>query len=202
MSKKPKSKTKIRSGGALTFIFVCLLVSAFFRFGGSESAIAKEVAAFTAGSKDKPVQLASEIAECKPVENPGPLLQAIRDRQALLEARESRLADRIQALKVAEQSLKENIGILLAAEQKLAATLTIADAAAEKDLKSLTSVYENMKSKNAANLFGEMAPEFAAGFLGRMRSDSAAGIMSNLTPEKAYKISLILAGRNARAPAK
>ena len=46
----------------------------------------------------------------------------------------------------------------------------------------------------------EMEPSFAAGFLARMRSDVAAGIMAGLKPETAYTISVILAGRNAKAP--
>ena len=46
-----------------------------------------------------------------------------------------------------------------------------------------------------------MAPEFAAGFIGRMRADIAAAIMAGLTPETAYSVSAILAGRNTSAPA-
>ena len=45
-----------------------------------------------------------------------------------------------------------------------------------------------------------MTPEFAAGFIGRMRADAAAAIMAGLSPQAAYTISVILAGRNARAP--
>jgi flagellar motility protein MotE (MotC chaperone) len=45
-----------------------------------------------------------------------------------------------------------------------------------------------------------MDPDFAAGFLGRMRPAAAAGIMAGLSPQKAYTISVLLAGRNAQAP--
>ena len=191
------SRRSHRSSSALTVIVICLLVSGLLRLGGNESAIAKEVA-----SLSDPLAQAEDAkaATCETSEHTGPLLQAIRDRQAALEKREKQFVDRLQALTVAEAKLKENTAALLAAEQRLAATLTIADEAAEKDLMRLTAVYENMKVKNAAGLFGEMAPEFAAGFLARMRSDVAAGIMSNLEPGHAYTISLILAGRNARAP--
>ena len=78
--------------------------------------------------------------------------------------------------------------------------LAVAEKAAEGDLSRLTSVYEAMKPKDAAALFEAMEPEFAAGFLGRMRPDAAAGIMTGLSPETAYMISVVLAGRNARAP--
>ncbi|NOX41166.1 MAG: hypothetical protein GXP05_11845 [Alphaproteobacteria bacterium] len=191
-----------RTGGALTFVFVTLLISGFLRLGGDEFAWAQEIAALSVGSdtpvaKQKPVPTA-----CVANGNTAQMLTAIRYRQAQLDIRDSRSVDRLQALKVAELKIKQNTKALVAAEKRLAATLAIADSAAEKDLLRLTTVYENMKPKNAIGLFGEMAPEFAAGFLGRMRPQSAALIMSSLSPEKAYQISLILAGRNARAPVK
>ena len=72
---------------------------------------------------------------------------------------------------------------------------------AEDDLVQLTSVYENMKPKEAALLFERMSPDFAAGFLGRMRPEDAAAIMSGLPPELGYSISVLLASRNADAAA-
>ena len=87
-----------------------------------------------------------------------------------------------------------------AAEAKLASTLALADNAAENDLARMTSVYENMKPKEAAALFEEMSPDFAAGFLGRMRPDAAAAIMAGLSAPTAYTVSVVLAGRNASAP--
>ena len=72
--------------------------------------------------------------------------------------------------------------------------------AVENDLAALTSVYENMKPKEAAPLFEAMDPVFAAGFLARMRPEVAAGIMAKLSPDAAYSISVILAGRNANVP--
>jgi flagellar motility protein MotE (MotC chaperone) len=45
-----------------------------------------------------------------------------------------------------------------------------------------------------------MAPDFAAGFLAQMRPDAAAAVLSGLDPNKAYTISVVLAGRNALAP--
>ena len=53
-----------------------------------------------------------------------------------------------------------------------------------------------MKPSEAAALFQKMDPDFAAGFLGRMAPKSAASILSGLDAEKAYAISVHLAGRN------
>jgi hypothetical protein len=86
------------------------------------------------------------------------------------------------------------------AEERLRGLMTLAEDSAEGDLAQLTSVYENMKPKEAALLFERMSPDFAAGFLGRMRPEAAAAIMSGLPPELGYSISVLLAGRNAARP--
>jgi len=44
-----------------------------------------------------------------------------------------------------------------------------------------------------------MEPAFAAGFLARMNADAASALFSNLSPEKAYALSVLMAGRNANA---
>ena len=128
------------------------------------------------------------------------LLQAFREREALLAEREALLQDRMQALRLAEVEIAERLEELVTAEQMLAATIAAADNASLTDLEQLTTVYENMKPKEAAALFEEMPPAFAAGFLGMMRPEAAALIMTQLEPETAYSFSVVLAGRNADVP--
>jgi len=189
--------------GPLGVIILVLLTSAVIRaegidLAGAQEKVAASIDSATGGARSPQ----GRAPGCQPPPDVEALIKAVKNRQKNLDERERRLADRLQALKVAEMKLEENRTALIAAEKKLAATLAIADKAAEKDVARLTAVYENMKPRNAARLFEAMAPEFAAGFLGRMRPDAAARVMSNIAPEKGYEISLILAGRNARAPRK
>lgn len=128
------------------------------------------------------------------------LLEALRVREAAVEQREADMAVREKSLSVARQEIERRMVALEETEAQLRATLARADSAAEDDVARLTTVYENMKPKEAAALFEAMEPEFAAGFLGRMRPDAAASVMAGLNPETAYTISVILAGRNAGAP--
>ena len=107
---------------------------------------------------------------------------------------------RSKALSVIDEEITKRLTALEQAEVELRGTLALADNAAENDLARLTSVYENMKPKDAAALFGAMEPDFAAGFLGRMRPDAAAAVLAGLSPDAAYSISVILASRNANAP--
>ncbi len=124
----------------------------------------------------------------------------VRAREARVARAEQALADRMRALEIAEKTVDAKLAELAAAEERLSATMQRTKTAAEEDVARLTSVYENMKPKEATPIFARMAPEFAAGFLGRMRADAAASIMAGLEPEKAYAISVLLAGRNANAP--
>lgn len=197
MTKDKRKKKRKGSRGALILITGFFLASGLLRLGsGTGSAIAREVEALTNSEKEE-VQVPQA---CESSEGMGDLLLAIKQREARVLEQEESLANRLQALGVAEVSMKQNLVALIEAESNLKATMALADTAAEDDLSSLTTVYENMKAKDAVPLFEEMDPQFSAGFLGRMRPDAAASILAGLTPAKAYSISVILAGRNAQVP--
>ena len=85
---------------------------------------------------------------------------------------------------------------MAAAGGGLAETAALVDDAAGRDGRHLADMYRQMKPKQAGRIFNAMAPEFAAGFLGQMGAVSAAQILANMEAEKAYAVSLLLAGRN------
>lgn len=182
---------KHRSGGTLYAICGLLLASAVIR-------LSTEVAPAFAAPVDAPEQQ-SQTADDE-LRATGALLAALQAREAQVTEREMQLQDRMQALELAESEIAEKLAELVAAEQALSATISQAERAAATDLDRLTSVYENMKPREAAALFAEMPPEFAAGFLGMMRPDAAAAIMTQLPPETAFSFSVVLAGRNANTP--
>ncbi len=128
------------------------------------------------------------------------LLEALQAREARVTQQERQMELRAKALRVADDEITKRLDNLKTAEEALRDTLALANGAAENDLTRLTAVYESMKPKDSAALFQTMEPGFAAGFLGRMRPDIAANVMAGLSPEVAYSISVILAGRNAKAP--
>jgi flagellar motility protein MotE (MotC chaperone) len=191
---KPRSRRKRRSArGVLWVIVLCLATSGVIRLGvGSGQAIASELAALTRAAPD--------AADCPGDDGITEVLALLQEREGRLAERESAMAARLQALAVAEEQITRNMTALKEAETSLTATMALASSAAEDDLTQLTAVYENMKPKEAAQVFAAMDPKFAAGFLGRMRTDAAAAIMAGLEPDTAYAISVLLAGRNAAAP--
>lgn len=141
-----------------------------------------------------------EPETCEPDAGAQAMLQSLQDREARLAEQERKAAEREALLNKARTEIDLKLAQLADAEQKLAATVAIADQASERDLGTLVAMYESMKPKDAARLFGEMTPEFAAGFLSRMRPEAAAAVLAGLDPGKAYAISAVLAGRNAKAP--
>ncbi|SMX26289.1 hypothetical protein TRP8649_00362 [Pelagimonas phthalicica] len=199
--KRPQRKAK----GALSAIGALLLASAILRVGiGAGEAFARE------GGEDvheEPVKKMADTytpAPATPTTIPDeeimPLLKAMNEREARIAKREENVAVRMKALAAAEQEIDRKLAALEDAEERLRATMSLAQTAAEDDITRLTSVYANMKPKQAAALFEEMDPEFSAGFLARMKPDVAAAIMAGLSPNAAYTISVVLAGRNARVP--
>jgi len=189
-------RTSRRGRGTLLLIASLLLGSAGLRLAlGAEGAMARAAAAGPVAAQE-----AEPPAGCTPEADIASVLDALKEREARLDAREREIGARLQALNVADREIERKMAELVAAEDRLRATLAIADEAAEGDLTRLTAVYENMKPKQAAALFEQMDPTFAAGFIGRMRPDAAAEVMAGLTPETAYTVSVVLAGRNAEAP--
>lgn len=192
---RARSRRARRGGrGALFMIAILLGGSGLIRIGtGAGHALANADIVETA-------EAVSTGPACEPDAGVLAMLEDLRAREARLAEREAQVGDRSQALTLAKAEIDEKIAALVAAEDKLAATLTLADQAADADVARLVAVYEKMKPKDAASLFGEMDPDFAAGFLARMRPDAAAAVMTGLDPKAAYTISVLLAGRNANAP--
>jgi len=180
-------------------IILCFLFSGALRIWENGEAIASEIGD-AASRFSGPDGEAMAPKNCPAPFEPQAMVAAILEREASLDALEQTLLDREQVLNVAKLRIEDQLKVLEDAENRLSDTLARADQATEKDLARLTSVYENMKPKEAAEIFETMDVTFAAGFLSRMRPDAAAGILSNVDTTKAYAISVVMAGRNVGAP--
>ena len=182
---------KVQKFGTLTVIASLLICSAGLRLVG--------VSSVAIASSNEGLVPATEPAT--QLNSPGGaeldiLLKSFQTRVENLEQEDARLAARSKKLQEAEVVISLKLEELVAAETRLRDLLAIADSASEDDVARLTTVYENMKPKNAAIIFEEMEPAFAAGFLARMRPDAAAAVMAGLKSKTAYAVSVVLAGRH------
>lgn len=185
-----KKDTRVRTG-ALTTLAICFFVSGLLRAG--------EVVAALPGRDDAGAGQASEHS-LPPGEagepDLGTLAAELHRQRADLARREAALEERAQLLDAIEERLRDRLAELAAARNKLAETAALVDDAAGKDVRHLADMYRKMKPKQAGRIFNAMAPEFAAGFLGQMGSEPAALILANMEADKAYAVSILLAGRN------
>ncbi len=183
-----------RGGSVLVVVAALLMASVLVRLSSG-------VGSAVAGGIGTLVSAASASSPGRETEKqvPEALLSALREREARVAAAEARLAERERAIELGAAEVQRGLEQLNEAEARLRELLTIADTAAEEDVARLTAIYEAMKPAEAAALFDKMDPGFAAGFLGRMRPDAAAQILAGLPADKAYALSVVLAGRNVAA---
>lgn len=175
-----------------------LAIMALFLASSGALRIGADVGAALANSESPSADTAQAPSSCP--ELPAALAQALSNREGAVTAREAAILNKEAALALANDIIDQRMAEMAAAESELRKTLKLADGAAEADLKRLTTVYEAMKPKDAAQIFTNMAPEFAAGFLGRMTPESAAAVLAGMDPSKAYSISVLIASRNALVP--
>lgn len=195
---------RAQKGGrsAMLLLAGCFVLSAFARI--AEPAIAYAVEAPGGSTDEIPAAGTVEKADAG-VAGPthsdlAALLKALREREGQLDAREERIAIKAKVIEAAEERLRDQMARLEGAEARLSALLHIADGAAEKDVGKLVATFETMDDKRAAPIFETMDVVFASGLLSRMADGAAADILGALSPEKAYAITVQIAGQNARAP--
>ncbi len=182
--------------GVLTIVVTLLVSSVIVRLAsGTGAAIAREFQ--TPDPSPIPTKQSMESVEEAALRQ---MYDDLIAREAEITDQEAFIDGRMADLAAAEAAIAGQLAQLEQAETDLRETLALAKGASEIDLTQLTSVYENMKPKEAAELFEEMAPQFAAGFIGRMRPEAAAGILAGLSPQAAYSISAVMAGRHMDVP--
>ena len=175
-----------------------LFLSALMRF----ALHADDAWAFAQSSpKEQPEEVQERALNfCAQDREPEALILALEEKRQRLAQQEDALRTQELVQKVSIARIKDQLKELEAAETALSDMIARAELAAEKDVSQLIAVYSAMKPKQAALLFEEMDATFASGFLGLMKPRIAADIMADLSPEKAYALSVLLAGRNASVP--
>lgn len=149
-----------------------------------------------------PTPVMESGATCGPEIDIEPILAELTTRQQELDARTTTLIQDEAALALVKSELKKQLQDLEQAEARLADMISMSQSASQNDLTQLTAVYSAMNPKQAAALFETMDPEFAAGFLTLLDPQIAGEILAGVSAEKAYALSVIVAGRNATAPTK
>lgn len=186
-----------KSGGglrrpAMLILAACFMVSALSRLFDPTGALAYEVQ--KRGSEPAPTQTPPETDMTS-------LLATLREREAQLDERMRKMAEKERIIEAAEVRLRDQMAELEGVETRLANLIRVADKASENDVGKLIAAYQTMGGKRAGPIFETMDSTFAAGLISRMENAPAAEILSAISPEKAYEITVLVASQNARGPA-
>jgi flagellar motility protein MotE (MotC chaperone) len=122
----------------------------------------------------------------------GSFVQAARDKMTRLEQKEVEVEERIRVMQVAEQRVQEQLARLDAAREKISEAAQSAESKMSKDNLRLMQMYEQMKAKDAAEIFNEMDPQVAAVLLRSMKEQKSSQILAAMEPKKAYDVTLML----------
>lgn len=127
------------------------------------------------------------------------VLQALGARRTLLDQRAAQVETQDELMIAAERRLSERLAELHQLETRVNALLGNLDEAQETRLSSLVDVYRRMRAKDAAAVFDGLEDDVLVQVAARMRSDNLAEVMGRMEPERARRLTTMLAER-ARPP--
>lgn len=124
------------------------------------------------------------------------LLQKLAVRRDRLEEREREIALRQGMLDAAEIRIGDKIKELQLFQQTINGLIEVYDVQQEQKLLSLVKIYESMKPKDAARIFGELEIETLLEVAARMKERKLAPIMAAMNPARAREVTVELTRRH------
>ncbi|GAN00247.1 hypothetical protein U91I_03912 [alpha proteobacterium U9-1i] len=128
------------------------------------------------------------------------VLQALGARRAVLDQRATTLETEDALMNAAQQRLDERLVELRRLESTVQQLLGQLDEAQEQRLTSLVDVYQRMRAKDAATVFDGLDDDVLVQVASRMRQANLAEVMGRMSPDRARRLTTMLAERS-RPPA-
>jgi flagellar motility protein MotE (MotC chaperone) len=127
------------------------------------------------------------------------LLERLSERRQELEQRARELDVRETLLREAEKRIETRTGELKDIESRISAASEKKEEADKARLKSLVTMYENMKAKEAARIFDRLDIKLATEVANLINPRRMSDIMAQMNPEAAERLTVELANRGAAA---
>ncbi len=127
-------------------------------------------------------------------------LQDLAARRQELDRRERELETRDALLQAAEKRIDEKVTELRALKAQIERLVVQYDEGEQAKFQSLVKIYESMKPKDAARIFGELEMDILLDVVERMREQKAAPILAKMDPTKAKAVTTELAQRRRLSP--
>lgn len=123
------------------------------------------------------------------------LLEKLGARRNALKQRSDELDLREKMLDEAEKKVETGIGDLKKAEDKIDAAAKAKDEAEKQGLKSIVTMYETMKPKDAARVFDRLGHDVLVPLVVAMNPRKMAEILAVMQPDAAERLTVALANR-------
>jgi flagellar motility protein MotE (MotC chaperone) len=123
------------------------------------------------------------------------ILESLHNRRQQLDARSRELDMRESLLKAAEKRVEAKVTELKGVETRVKTVMGTRDTAEAKRLKSLITMYESMKPKEAARIFDRLAMKILVEVSTHMNPRTMSAILAQMTPEAAERLTVELANR-------
>jgi flagellar motility protein MotE (MotC chaperone) len=129
------------------------------------------------------------------------ILESLQGRREQLDARSRDLDMRENLLKAAEKRVEAKVAELKDVESRVKSEMGNRDQAEEKRFKTIISMYENMKPKDAARIFDRLDMKVLVDVATHMNPRTMSEILAGMTPDTAEKLTVELANRARAQPA-
>jgi flagellar motility protein MotE (MotC chaperone) len=128
------------------------------------------------------------------------ILERLQDRRQELETRSRELEMRESLIKAAEKRLEAKVQELKAMETRVNGAAGDRDKAEVQRLKTIVTMYENMKPKDAARIFDRLDLKILVDVSTQMNSRKMSEILAQMTPDAAERLTVELAMRAGSQP--
>ncbi|MEE2999610.1 MAG: hypothetical protein VX693_06770 [Pseudomonadota bacterium] len=125
-------------------------------------------------------------------ENEIKVLQQLASRRKIIESRLEELTLREGLLGAAEKRIDKKIQEMKSLELAIQKLIKSHDQQEDLKIKSLVKIYENMKPKDAARIFGELDIDTLLKVAERMKERKLAPIMAKMNPDRAKEMTVAL----------
>ena len=116
------------------------------------------------------------------------MLQELRQRRQELDSREQAVAAREAVLQAAERKIGQRVAELQALQQRLEALDTARTQRQDASWQGLVKLYTSMKPRDAATIFDDLDMPVLLEVVDRMNERRAAPILAAMQPERAREI--------------
>jgi len=128
------------------------------------------------------------------------VLERLQDRREALDSRSRDLEMRENLLKAAEKRLEAKVAELKDLEARINTSMGNRDKAEADRFKSIVSMYENMKPKDAARIFDRLDQKVLVDVVTQMNSRKMSEVLAQMSPDSAERLTVELASRASANP--